>query len=681
MALVRDLKCRINQLSLRTKVFWVFIAVVAFFLYRMSFSSRYYMVSLEGQDRVTHDLQGAHQYLYRSYIVNFRYLTKALGVVSQPIDKKNLVLAHTLIGGWDQALRPDIFFLMDLSGRVVYSKNNPHPDHRVYSNSEVVRRALDGAGKSKSVEGFEVLGENILAQENLAQKALIEVKQTPDADSPNKLEERQGLAYLMAIPVVQNSKVQGILVLGKLFNNDPYLVDEIAGTYDVRATLFLNNVRIATNVPNEDGERAIGTLLSKKVQERVLKQGEKYQGRAFVVNDWYITAYEPIRDINKRVIGALYVGTLEAPLLKRQQMFAWELRLTLLAGVLIFTMAIGYIYRLVIKPVQRISGAALALAQGKLGSRIKVKTHNHCWEVMNCSWDDCVAFGQREIKCWLMEGTPCTELDESAVPKSTCLKCPVHRETVGNEVDRLSDVFNYMAASLEERATRLLFLNHELENKNLQLQESLQALDDSQDIIYALALAVEAKDSYTRGHSERVAEYSVCLAKRVGLSEEERDILRGAAILHDIGKIGIAGGILRKPALLSAIEFQQVRKHPATGERICSTLKFAREMLPIIRHHHEHYNGHGYPDGLKGQKIPLAARIVAVADAYDAMTSDRPYRSGLPPEEALRRLDEGAGAQWDPELVPVFIKYIRELAADGNLLPNSNSIDAVNIDS
>lgn len=683
MALLRDIKRRINQLSLRTKVFLVFIAVMVFFLYRMSFSSYYYMVSLQGQDRVNHDLSGAHQTLYRYHIGNFRYLAKTVGleVAGHSLEVNNLIWAQSLTRGWDQFLRPDIFFLVDLSGRVIYSKNNPLPDPLVYRSSGVVRQALSRADKGAPVEGFEVLDENFLAQERLGRKALIKIKPTPDADSPTKQEERRGLVYLIANPVMKNGKPQGILVLGKLFNNDPYLVDAISDTYDVRATVFLDNVRIATNVPDEEGERAIGTLLSTTVRERVLEQGKKYLGRAFVVNDWYITAYEPIRDINRRVIGALYVGTLEAPLLQRQQMFNLELRLTMLVIVLVFALAIWYIYRSVIKPVRRISGAALAMAQGSLDSRIEVKTPNGCWEVMSCSRNDCAIYGQREVKCWLAEGTPCTESDESAIPKNTCLKCQVYRENVGNEIDQLSDVFNYMASALEERATRLLYLNHELENKNLELQDSLQALDDSQDIIYALALAVEAKDTYTRGHSERVAEYSVRLAKKIGLTEEEQDNIRGAAILHDIGKIGISESILRKPGLLSASEFQQVRKHPATGERICSALKFARDMLPIIRHHHEHYNGHGYPDGLKGQKIPLAARIVAVADGYDAMTSDRPYRSGLPVEEALGRLEKGAGSQWDPELVPVFVQYIRELVAAGKLPQDSRFKEAVEIES
>lgn len=682
MVLLENIKSRINRLNLRTKVFLVFIAVMLWFLYRMTFTSHYYMVSLQGQDRVNHDLQGAHRYLYNSYIDNFKHMTKAIGaeVANHPTDSGTMNRFYALTLGWDPKIRPDIFLLMDPSGRVVYSKNTPRPEAQVYRSSEVIRRALTAGGKGQPADGFEVLGEKLLAQENLVQKAMVKVLPTPDADPPLMSVERRGLVYLVANPVFKQGKIQSILVLGKLFNNDTYMVDEISETYNIRATLFLNNVRIATNVPAKDGKRATGTLLSKAVQTRVLDEGRKYLGRAFVVNDWYLTAYEPIKDINQKVIGALYVGTLEEPLLKRQQMFTRELRFTLLAGAFVFALAIAYIYRLVIKPVQQISGAALAMAQGTMDSRIKVKRPNRCWEALNCSRNDCAAFGQREIKCWLVDGTPCTGGDDSAAPRNACVKCPVYRDTAGNELDQLSDTFNYMAASLEERAKRLLFLNHELENKNQELQESLQALDDSQDIIYALALAVEAKDPYTRGHSERVSEYSFRLAERVGLSEEERDVLRGAAILHDIGKIGVPEEILRKPGLLTAAEFHQVRRHPAIGERICSALKFARDMLPIIRHHHENYDGHGYPDGLTGQKIPLTARIVAIADGYDAMTSDRPYRSALPLEEALRRLEEGAGTQWDPELVPVFVKYIRELAAEDKLLQNLQPKDTLDFE-
>ena len=257
----------------------------------------------------------------------------------------------------------------------------------------------------------------------------------------------------------------------------------------------------------------------------------------------------------------------------------------------------------------------------------------------------------------------------------------IYRQLAGNEIEQLADAFNYMAASIQEYTRSLYELNLELEGKNgeltdqrdelecqkqqlmalnQELEASLKALDDSQSIIYALAVAVEAKDPYTRGHSERVAEFSVRLANALGLFSRDFAIIRGAALLHDIGKIGISGSILRKPGSLTGIEFQQVKKHPGIGERICLSLKFARDMLPIIRHHHERFDGKGYPDGLKGEKIPLMARIVAVADAFDAMTSDRPYRPGMTVDEALNVLGGGAGSQWDPELVAVFINMIRE---------------------
>jgi putative nucleotidyltransferase with HDIG domain len=205
-----------------------------------------------------------------------------------------------------------------------------------------------------------------------------------------------------------------------------------------------------------------------------------------------------------------------------------------------------------------------------------------------------------------------------------------------------------------------------LEALNAELEESMKALDDSQSIIYALAVAVEAKDPYTRGHSERVAGYSVNLATALGLPPSQFETIRGAALLHDIGKIGISGSILRKPGYLTKQELQQIKKHPTIGERICASLKFAHDILPIIKHHHEHYDGKGYPDGLKGDKIPITARIVAIADAFDAMTSDRPYREGMDPDEALAILEGGAGQHWDPRLVPVFIRLIQEQIKEMN---------------
>lgn len=172
--------------------------------------------------------------------------------------------------------------------------------------------------------------------------------------------------------------------------------------------------------------------------------------------------------------------------------------------------------------------------------------------------------------------------------------------------------------------------------------------------ITALATAIEAKDPYTQGHVERVANYAVALGKEMGLTPLELQLLRKAAILHDVGKIGIRESVLLKPGPLSEEEFNHVKAHPILGEKICEPLRQDRLILQVIRHHHERYDGNGYPDGLTGDDIPLAARIMAVVDAYDALTTDRTYRVRLSREEALQTLKEGANRQFDPKAAAGF---------------------------
>ena len=201
----------------------------------------------------------------------------------------------------------------------------------------------------------------------------------------------------------------------------------------------------------------------------------------------------------------------------------------------------------------------------------------------------------------------------------------------------------------------LLRVKSLLRNKHLH-----DDLENARDVIYALALAIEANDPYTRGHSERVAKYGTRLARRLGLSEVQQENMYNAGILHDVGKIGISEAILQKPGPLTAEEFRAVREHPAIGEKICRPLRSANMLLTIIRHHQERYDGKGYPDGLTGEDIPLEARIITVADAFDAMTSPRPYRPPMSRKQALDTLRREAGKQWDPEIVSEFLNLIRE---------------------
>ena len=177
--------------------------------------------------------------------------------------------------------------------------------------------------------------------------------------------------------------------------------------------------------------------------------------------------------------------------------------------------------------------------------------------------------------------------------------------------------------------------------------------------IQALAYALEAKDPYTRGHSEVVAQYSIRVAQRMKFSEEKVEPFRQMCLLHDIGKIGVVPNILEKHGMPDTDEWEVVRKHPLIGDNIVKPLNLPPGIRSIIRNHHERFDGRGYPDGLMGTQIPLEARIVAVADAYDAMVSTRPYRKAMAEDEALRELDRNAGTQFDPEVVRVFKSIVK----------------------
>ncbi|MHB1420443.1 MAG: diguanylate cyclase [Bacillota bacterium] len=178
--------------------------------------------------------------------------------------------------------------------------------------------------------------------------------------------------------------------------------------------------------------------------------------------------------------------------------------------------------------------------------------------------------------------------------------------------------------------------------------------------IYTLAAAINARDNYTYQHSEMVTLYSIALAEALGLSEENKKVVRHAAMLHDIGKIGIPEYILNKPGSLSQDEREVIEKHVNIAEAIVKQTPFLRSVAPIILHHHEAYDGTGYPGGLKGEEIPLESRMLAIADAYHAMTSNRPYRLAIANEVALQQLITLAGKQFDPNLVPLFVRVLKK---------------------
>ena len=187
-------------------------------------------------------------------------------------------------------------------------------------------------------------------------------------------------------------------------------------------------------------------------------------------------------------------------------------------------------------------------------------------------------------------------------------------------------------------------------------REVIRRMEQAHDIVVALANAVEAKDLGLKDHCRYLAYRSARLAAYVGLREGELEGVAYGALLHDIGKIGISEHVLHKPGPLTDEEFSVMREHPEIGERICDPLRMSRDFTPIIRHHHERWDGTGYPDGLKGEQIPLGARIVALADAFDAIVRGRPYRAARTVEQAYDELRKHSGSQFDPGLVPLFIE-------------------------
>ncbi|HEY2822099.1 MAG TPA: HD domain-containing phosphohydrolase [Candidatus Acidoferrum sp.] len=189
----------------------------------------------------------------------------------------------------------------------------------------------------------------------------------------------------------------------------------------------------------------------------------------------------------------------------------------------------------------------------------------------------------------------------------------------------------------------------------LRLKSYIDELEHAEIVLTSLAASIEAKDPYTAGHCERLSNYSVALGKKLGLSDELCVALRKGGIVHDIGKVAVPERILLKPERLTPEEWYIMKQHPAVGERICAPLRSFRTVLPIIRHHHEKLDGTGYPDGLKGDEIPLTARVLQTVDIYDALTTDRPYRPAMPVEEALETMrSEAKRGWWDHELIDEF---------------------------
>ena len=202
---------------------------------------------------------------------------------------------------------------------------------------------------------------------------------------------------------------------------------------------------------------------------------------------------------------------------------------------------------------------------------------------------------------------------------------------------------------------RELLLDTVVKERTKELAESYEKLKAAnRQALFGLAEAIEAKDPYTRGHCGRVAAYALVLAKEAGYPADGLETLEFGAFLHDIGKIGVRDAVLLKPGPLDETEWQHMREHPVKGHEIASKIEMLQPIMPAVRSHHERWDGSGYPDRMHGDQIPLVARIVAIADAYDAMATDRPYKAALPIEECEALLRKTAGKMYDPELIEVF---------------------------
>ena len=215
-----------------------------------------------------------------------------------------------------------------------------------------------------------------------------------------------------------------------------------------------------------------------------------------------------------------------------------------------------------------------------------------------------------------------------------------------NEIGELADNFNVMSASIEKAVEQLKKAAHE--NHLLFLNS-----------VRMLAAAIDAKDPYTRGHSERVARYSVAIGKNLELPDQEMRNLRISALLHDVGKIGIDDRILRKPGALSDEEFEVMKQHPAKGAAIMSGVAQLIDIIPGMKYHHEKWSGGGYPDNLEGEQIPMQARIVAIADTFDAMTTNRPYQKAMELNYVVEKIKSFAGSRFDPRAVDAFVTAVK----------------------
>ena len=221
-----------------------------------------------------------------------------------------------------------------------------------------------------------------------------------------------------------------------------------------------------------------------------------------------------------------------------------------------------------------------------------------------------------------------------------------------------SDKFDQLLLLVESGIKSVKQMN-EIQRINNELLDANEKLEKAYlDTVQTLRYTIEAKDPYTRGHSDRVSEYSILLGQELGLSDDQLKTLRVGGLFHDIGKIGIPDSILLKEAKLTDDEYSQIKNHPSIGAHILCNAAVFQEIIPIVKHHHERYDGKGYPSKLAGDQIPYLARVAAVVDAFDAMTSKRAYRDAIPLETVKSEIERCSGTQFDPVMAEAFLNIL-----------------------
>ncbi len=223
-------------------------------------------------------------------------------------------------------------------------------------------------------------------------------------------------------------------------------------------------------------------------------------------------------------------------------------------------------------------------------------------------------------------------------------------------------LYLFLIKIISNASKTLILQNNTLSNQKVKLEESYSKLNlNYRNTVSTLSKAVDARDTYTAGHSERVSKIALKIGEKLGLSNDSLETLELAALFHDIGKIGIPDIVLNKPDRLTNEEFEKIKEHPRIGLEILKNIDFLKPILPIILYYHEKFSGRGYPEGIEGNLIPLESRIIALADTYDAMTSNRPYRNSLSHESAVTEIIKYKGIQFDPIITEAFLEIENEI--------------------